>query len=172
MNRNRKYIFLALLTSGALILSLIESMIPFPFVAPGAKLGLPNMITLTVIVIFGFKSGMTVAVLRTILYLLVAGNVAGFLYSFSGAVLSTIIMAITYKYFNNYFSLIGISLFGALAHNTGQVMTAALMVQNVRIFSYLPIIYLVSLFTGCFVGYATIFIVQNLKKQSQIMKWS
>ncbi len=172
MTRNRTLIFLALLTSGALVLSLIESMIPFPFIVPGAKLGLPNMITLSVIVIFGFKSGMTVAILRTILFLLVAGNVAAFLYAFSGALLSTVVMYGVYHFFGKQFSLIGISVFGAMAHNTGQVITAALVMENIRIMSYLPLMYLVSLFTGCFVGYAAILIVKNLNKQFEVLRWS
>ncbi len=172
MNRNRKIVFLSLLTAGALILSVIEGMIPFPFVAPGAKLGLPNMVTLSVIVIFGFKSGMTVAMLRSLLYLLIAGNVASFLYSFSGAIFSTLVMAFVYKFFKNYFSLVGVSIFGALAHNTAQVFVAALVVENLRVLTYLPILYIVSLFTGCFVGYTAIYIVKNLKKQFQILKWS
>lgn len=172
MKNSRELIFLALLTSGALILSLIESMIPLPFIVPGAKLGLPNMVTLSVIVVFGFKKGLTVAILRSILVLLVAGNPIGFLYSISGAIFSTIVMYLVYRYFSNIFSLIGVSLFGAIAHNTAQVFTATMMLQNIKIFTYLPLMYIVSLFTGCFVGYSTILIVKNLKKQFNVLGWS
>jgi heptaprenyl diphosphate synthase len=172
MKNTREYILLSLLTAGALVLSIIESMIPFPFIAPGAKLGLPNMVTLSVIVVFGFKQGFTVAILRSVLFLLVAGNPVGFLYSVSGAILSSVIMYLVYKYLGRLFSLVGVSLFGALAHNTAQVFTAALILENMRILSYLPIMYIVGLFTGCFVGYASIFIIKNLKRQFEVLKWS
>jgi heptaprenyl diphosphate synthase len=164
----REYIFLALLTTGALVLTILEGMIPLPFIAPGARLGLANMVVLSVIVVFGFKKGLTVAVLKSILVLLVAGNPIGFIYSISGAILSTVVMHLSYKYLNGYLSLIGVSVLGALSHNTAQVVVAAAVLENIKILTYLPVMYIVSLFTGCFVGYAGIFIVRNLKKQISI----
>jgi heptaprenyl diphosphate synthase len=172
MKNTREFVLLSLLTSMALVLSVLESMIPFPFVAPGAKLGLPNMVTLAVLVVFGFRRGMTIAILRTILFMLVAGNPVGFMYAVSGAFTSTIVMYFVYKYFSQYFSLVGVSLFGAFAHNTAQACVAALMLQNVRILYYLPIMYIVGIFTGCFVGYASIFIIKNLELKTNLVKWS
>lgn len=164
----REYIFLALLTTGALVLTILEGMIPFPFIAPGARLGLANMVVLSVIVVFGFNKGFTVAVLKSILVLLVAGNPIGFLYSVSGGILSVVAMYLAYRYLSGYLSLIGVSVLGALAHNTAQVFMAAAVLENMKILTYLPVMYIVSLFTGCFVGYASIFIVGNLKKQISI----
>ena len=40
----RTMIFMALLVGLALAISLFESVIPIPFVAPGAKLGLSNIV--------------------------------------------------------------------------------------------------------------------------------
>lgn len=164
----REYIFLALLTTGALVLSILEGMIPLPFIAPGARLGLSNMVVLSVIVVFGFKKGFTVAILKSILVLLAAGNPIGFIYSVSGAIVSTIVMHLAYRYLSGYLSLIGVSVLGAMAHNTAQVFVAAAVLENMKILTYLPVMYIVSLFTGCFVGYAGIFIVGNLKKQISI----
>ena len=73
-------------------------------------------------------------------------------------------MFIIYNNFSNIFSLIGVSIFGALAHNFAQVTVASLMMKNFRIFSYLPILLLTSLFTGYFVGLVSIFVVKSLKK--------
>ena len=43
----RKLVFIALLTAQGIILGLLEQAIPFPFTfAPGAKLGLANIVTL------------------------------------------------------------------------------------------------------------------------------
>ncbi|SHJ58810.1 heptaprenyl diphosphate synthase [Dethiosulfatibacter aminovorans DSM 17477] len=164
----REYIFLALLTTGALVLSILEGMIPLPFIAPGARLGLANMVILSVIVVFGFKKGLTVAILKSILVLLAVGNPIGFLYSISGAILSVVVMHLAYRYLSGCLSLIGVSVLGALAHNTAQVFVAAAVLENMKILTYLPVMYIVSLFTGCFVGYASIFIVGNLKKQISI----
>ena len=50
MNRLRKIIFIALLVAQGVIIGLIENMIPYPFAfAPGAKLGLANLITIIAI---------------------------------------------------------------------------------------------------------------------------
>lgn len=164
MNRIRKIVFLSLLVSLGLALSIIESSIPVPFTAPGAKLGLSNMVVLTTLVIFGFKEGFTVAVLKSLSFAMATGGFSGLFYSLSGAVLSSIVMYIAYKYFSKYFSLIGVSLFGAIAHNFAQIGVASIMMENIKIFSYLPIMTLVSIFTGYFVGLSSIFISRNLEK--------
>ena len=43
-NKIYKMVYMGLLVSMALVLSLIERMLPIPFIAPGAKLGLANLI--------------------------------------------------------------------------------------------------------------------------------
>lgn len=163
MNKLQRYIFLSLLTAGALILSIIEGMIPLPYIAPGAKLGLSNIVTLSVVVVFGFKDALLVVVIRCILLMLVATNPITFIYSIVSGIMSTIIMSIGYKYFKKL-SLIGISVLGAMAHNASQITVAALLFSTVNLYYYLPILSFVSIFTGCFVGYTSIFVTDNLNK--------
>ena len=160
----KKLIFLSLLVSIGLALSIIESMMPVPFVAPGAKLGLSNMVILITLVLFGVKEALTVGILKSIIFTLVVGSVSSLFYSLSGSILSCFTMYIVYKYFSKTFSLIGVSIFGAVAHNFAQVLVASIMMNNIRIFSYLPILLLISLFTGYFVGLTSKFAIKNLKK--------
>lgn len=164
MNNVKKIIFLSLLVSVGLALSIIETTIPLPFIAPGAKLGLSNIVVLITLVVFGFKEALTIAVLKSITFTLATGNVTSLFYSLTGSILSCIIMYLVYKNMSHIFSLIGTSIFGAVAHNFGQVLVASLMMKNIKIFSYLPILLLTSLFTGYFVGLASIYISKNLKK--------
>lgn len=163
MNKLQRYIFLSLLTAFALVLSIIESMIPLPYIAPGAKLGLSNIVILSVIIVFGFKDALLLVVVRSILLMLVATNPITFTYSITSGIMSTIIMTLSYKYFNK-FSLIGTSVLGALTHNATQISVGALYFQTLSIFYYFPILSIVSIFTGCFVGYTTIYITENLFK--------
>lgn len=163
MNRTQKYIFLSLLTAAALILSIIEGMIPLPYIAPGAKLGLSNIVILTVIVVFGFKNALLVVVLRSVLLMLIATNPITFIYSILSGIVSTIIMSFGCKYLNKL-SLIGISVLGAMAHNATQITVAAILFTTFNLYYYLPILSLVSIFTGCFVGYTSIFVTDNLEK--------
>ena len=148
----KKLIFLSLLVSIGLALSIIESMMPVPFVAPGAKLGLSNMVILITLVLFGVKEALTVGILKSIIFTLVVGSVSSLFYSLSGSILSCLTMYIVYKNFSKVFSLIGVSIFGAVAHNFAQISVASIMMNNLKVFSYLPILLLTSLFTGYFVG--------------------
>ena len=164
MKKLNKMIFLSLLVSIGLALSVLESTIPLPIAVPGAKLGLSNMVILVTLVLFGFKEGLIVGILKSIVLILVTGSISSAFYSLSGAILSCIAMYIVYKYFSNIFSLIGVSIFGAVAHNYAQVTVAVLMMNNSRIYSYLPILLLMSLFTGYFVGLSSRYISRNLEK--------
>jgi len=164
MKRSRKLVLLSLLVSLGLALSIIESMIPLPLPMPGMKLGLANMVSLIAIVILGPKEAFAVAILRSLTFALATGSISGLFYSMAGAVLSIAIMIIVYKYFSSYFSLIGVSVFGAVFHNIGQISVASIIMENIRIFSYLPIMTLMSLFTGYFVGLGSILTVKNLKR--------
>lgn len=148
----KKLIFLSLLVSTGLVLSIVENMIPVPIPIPGVKLGLVNIVFLIALVLFGFKEAMTVVIIRGVTMSIATGNISGLIYSLPSSIVSTIIMAIIYKNFSRHFSLIGVSLFGAIAFNTVQVGIASLIMQNIKIFSYLPIMSLTSIFTGCFIG--------------------
>lgn len=163
MSKIKKMIFLSLLVALGLALSVIEMSIPLPLTFPGAKLGLSNMVVLVTLIVFGFKEAFIVSTLKSIVLMLVTGSVSSLLYSFSGAVLSSIAMYIAYKYMSKIFSLIGVSIIGALAHNFAQVSVASLMMKNARIYSYLPFLMLMSIFTGYFVGLTSRYIVDNLE---------
>lgn len=169
MKRLNKIIFLSVLVAMGLGLSVLESAIPLPITIPGAKLGLSNIVVLVTLVVFGFKEGLTVSILKSIVLMLVTGSVSSFIYSFSGAIFSCVIMFVAYRYLSSFFSLIGISILGALSHNTAQITVASLMMKNFRIFTYLPFLMLAGLFTGYFVGLASIYIIKNLRKSFSLL---
>lgn len=164
MKKTTKMIYLSLLVSIGLALSVIETGIPLPIPLPGARLGLSNTVILVTLIIFGFKEAFTVGILKSILLVLVTGSVSSFLYSISGSILSSITMYIVYKYLSKVFSLVGTSVFGSVAHNVAQVSVAAFMMSNVMVYSYLPLLLIIGLFSGCFVGISSDFISTHLKK--------
>lgn len=158
-------VFLSLLVSIGLVLSIIENIIPIPIPIPGVKLGLVNTVFLITLVLFGFKDAMIVVIVRAMAMGLATGNITGLMYSMPSSIMSTIVMAIVYKKFNNYFSLIGVSLFGAVTFNVVQICIASLIMQNIKMFTYLPIMILTSIFTGCFIG-LTVKVTENKIKSS------
>lgn len=152
--KTRKIVYLALLTSIGLALHILEAQMPNPFIgiAPGAKLGLANIIGLITLTIFGLKCALTVNLLRCVIGGLATGAITSMFYSVSGALVSTTLMWLIFKYYSKYFSLVGVSVFGALGHNIAQLIVAATIINNPKIFVYLPIMTLTSIFTGVFIG--------------------
>ncbi|MDI6601919.1 MAG: Gx transporter family protein, partial [Thermoanaerobacteraceae bacterium] len=150
-----KLMYLSMLICIGLVLHVFENMIPIPFIAPGAKLGLANIASLLTLYVFGLPDALLVSIIRSVLGTLLGGAVSSLLYSLSGAITSTIVMWIVLKYFNKYFSMVGVSIFGALAHNAAQVTVSSLIINNINMFANLPVLSLLSLGTGFFVGLAS-----------------
>lgn len=92
MKKTNKMIFISLLVSVGLALSVIESAIPLPISMPGARLGLSNMVVLVTLIVFGFKDGIKVGMLKSTVLMLVTGSISSFIYSISGAMLSCMMM--------------------------------------------------------------------------------
>lgn len=161
----KKNLYLALLVAIAVVLHLIETLIPTSIIVPGAKLGLANTITLLVLVLFDYKAGLKVLLLRIIISSLFMGTflTISFYLSLSGGILSFCLMALTYEYLSDKFSVIGISLVGAITHNFGQIVAAYLIINNWGILYYLPYLLLFALPTGIFIGLTVIYVEEHLK---------
>ncbi len=156
----RKAEKIAVLVAFACVLQIAESMIPHPI--PGLRLGLPNMLTLTALILLGFGPAMEVAVLRTLLSSFIMGTFMSpsFLLSFSGAVISTLVMGLFYRLSGSHhffrLSVIGISIIGAFTHNLVQLSLAyLLLVKHTGIFVFFPWLSIGAVATGWVVGTAT-----------------
>jgi heptaprenyl diphosphate synthase len=71
-------------------------------------------------------------------------------------------MYLAYYFFEDYLSLIGISIIGAVAHNTAQITAAYIIISNLGIFYYLPFLILLALPTGFGVGLVSYFTLKHL----------
>lgn len=165
----KKLAVIAILVAQGSVLHLLESMFPNPLPIPGVKLGLANIITLLAIVVFDFKTALQITVLRTILGSLLSGTLfgMGFLMSFSGAVTAAVLMALLLR-ISQGFSLVGVSMAGAAAHNLGQLVMAAWVLHFPGIFFYLPFMLLFSLPTGFLVGLLTKELVSYIKATNRL----
>ncbi len=163
-SKTRMLVFISVLVAQGMILSFIESMLPIPFIAPGAKLGLANIITLSAIYLLTFKQASAVVLLRVLLTATTFGSLSSFLYSFAGGVLSLLVMAAILKVFKGEISLIGVSIAGSVAHNLGQLFVAAIIIHNVLILTYLPILLIVAIPTGIFVGIVAKILIKYLER--------
>ena len=169
--KDHKIYQIALLVALACILQISESMIPHPI--PGLRLGLANMVTLTTLVLLGFRHALEVALIRTILSSLIIGTFMspGFILSFSAAIASTLIMGLFYWLSGLNarfrFSIIGISIVGAFCHNMVQLVLAYfLLVKHSGIFVFFPWLSIGALATGWVVGIVAGGVCRQLTKAS------
>nr|WP_276020679.1 Gx transporter family protein [Acetivibrio straminisolvens] len=156
---------LGLFVSQALILSLIESWISIPTPVPGVKLGLANIITVIAIIFFGFREAVSVVIVRCVLSSIFGGG--GwmlFLFSVTGGVLSAVVMSVLFKSGNNKFSITGISIAGAISHNIGQILIAALLMKDLAVAVVLPVLLISGCIMGFFVGLVSSFLENALRK--------
>ena len=165
MNKTFRIVFIGLLVSQALALYTIESMIPVPFITPGAKLGLANLITVVALYTLDSKRDVfLVIILRLLLATMIGGTLSTFIYSVSGAILSYFAMILVKELLIDKVSIIGVSAAGAFFHNVGQLVVASAMVENIAIMLYLPILSIAGIGTGIFIGVTANFIVKHLSK--------
>ena len=161
----KKNIILGLFVASAIVLHIIEFVLPTTLLFPGAKLGLANIITLFVLVRYSFIDCFKVVIMRIILSSLLIGTffTISFWLSLAGGVISSLVMGILYYNFDHQFSLIGVSILGAASHNLAQIVMAFVLIENWKIIFYLPYLLLLSLPTGVFVA----LVVMQLKKYLQ-----
>ena len=160
--KTKKLAHMSLIIGYSLILYIIETYMPNPLIAifPGAKLGLSNIVTLTSLVLFGLKDTFTIISVRVIMSSIFAGPISYLLFSIAGSYLSLIFMYLALKI--DKFSLIGVSVIGAISHNIGQLLVAGIIIKNGMIFGYLPYMLFASIITGVFVGIVSKFMVEKL----------
>ena len=143
---------MGILTASAIVISIIESFIPSIGI-PGVKLGLANIVILITLYELGWWEAAVVNLLRVLVTALVRGSFLsmGFLMSLTGALFSLGIM-ILLKLLIKKFSIIGVSVVGAVFHVFGQIFIAMIYLGGPAIIYYLPFIGLSAIITGILVG--------------------
>lgn len=153
---------LGMLLALALVLSYLETLIPILVAVPGVKLGLANVITILLLYRTNWKITMLFMSVRVVLSGLLFSGVSGIIYSFTGGFCCIIIMTILKKM--PYFSLIGVSILGALFHNAGQIVVAALVMENTHILYYLFVLCISGTVSGFLIGYLAFVLMKSIHK--------
>lgn len=165
LRKTSRMIYISLLVAQALVLYIFERAIPVPFITPGAKLGLANLvIVISLYTLHSYKDTFLVVFLRLLLATFFGGNISTFLYSVAGAILSFIAMVIVKTIGKDKVSIIGVSVSGAVFHNIGQLLVSSFMVKNIGVMLYLPALCVAGIGTGIFVGISANYVVTHLKK--------
>jgi len=150
----------------AMILSYIESMIPFYFGAPGIKLGLANFIIVLMIYQNRITDAFVINILRIVLTGFLFGNMYGILYSLAGGIVSFGVMHLGKKC--NLFGISGVSILGGISHNIGQLLVAFYVVRTSGVLYYIPVLMIGGLVTGLLIGIVAKEVLKRLAGRGMI----
>lgn len=164
MNSKRQTLnFITMLAAQAVVISLIERMITPPFAfAPGAKLGLGNLISLIAIFTLPAKDSVKVVALRLLISTFLGGTFSTFLYGFAGTSLSYLGMLAAKQLGPKRVSPIGISILGGMLHNLGQLIVFATIARSFYVLNYLPILSVTGILSGFLVGLAATYLLEKV----------
>ena len=155
MTKTKEITLCAVLTALALALSYMERFIPLQLIVPlpGVKLGLANIVTLVALYMLKPRHALMILIPRCILGALFGGGITGLMFSLLGGLLAVGAMTLAKKL--PLFSIYGVSILGAAAHNIGQILAAMAVLKSVYIGAYLPYLLVVGIWTGLLIGFVT-----------------
>lgn len=157
----KKLTTLSLLTALSLIIFIIESAIPPLVPIPGIKLGLANIITLTVLLNFSAKNAIMVTIARILLGTFFTGSFMSLIYSLLGGVLSLFAMILVNKILSGKHIYLT-SILGSICHNIGQIIAAVILTSTPYVITYLPVLMISGIITGTFTGLCAYFSNRHL----------
>ena len=163
MSKTKRLSLCAVLIALALALSYTERFIPLQMVVPlpGVKLGLANIVTLIALYLMGPKAAFAILIPRCVFGAVFGGGITGLMFSLTGGILAMCVMALARK--TPIFSVYGVSILGAAAHNIGQILAAMVLMNSIYIGAYLSYLLIVALFTGFATGAACAGVLRALK---------
>lgn len=161
-NMRVKTAYMGLLLAFALILSYIETLIPFQFGIPGVKLGLGNLAVLICLYTLGYREAFLITVLKAITSGFLLGSLFMIIYSMAGAVFSFAVMALMVKV--NRFHVPVVSAAGGVMHNAGQLIVAYFVLDSYYIAYYVPVLIIAGLLTGILLGMIISLILPYIRK--------
>lgn len=159
-NSAKKTAVAGLMTALALIFSYIEVLIPINFGVPGIKLGIANLVVIIALYRLGGRYALGINTVRVLVAGLLFSGLFGALYSLAGALMSFAAMVLVKK--AKVFSVTGVSIAGGVAHNLGQILVATVLVENIRIFVYFPVLIFSGVASGAIIGMTAYFILRRI----------
>jgi heptaprenyl diphosphate synthase len=154
----------AYLTALAITIHLAESALPSPL--PGVKPGLANVVTIAVLVQFGWSTAAWVAMLRVLVGSLLLGTFLSptFFLSLGGAVGSIAVLGLAASIPRRLFGPLGYSILAALAHMAAQFWVAySLFIPHAALLKLLPVLMSAALIFGIVNGIIVIAMLKGLR---------
>lgn len=148
----------------AIVLNIFESYVPIINLnIPGVKVGLANIVILSVFYLYGFKEAIYVSIIRILVVGILRTGLfsTAFLFSLSGSIISLFAMYVVKKI--KLFSIVGVSIVGSIFHSIGQIIMAYFLLKNINVMYYLPFIIIISIITGVVIGIISKEVINHLE---------
>ena len=149
-NLSKKAAVYGIMGAVAIILSFLEGLLPaFPFLPPGAKPGLSNIVTMFSACTFGLPAAICVTLLKSV-FALVTRGVTAFFMSLCGGLLSAVVMYLLFK--SKKLGILCISVLSAVTHNLGQLLVSFFLVGSGAVLGYAPFLLVFGIISGILTG--------------------
>jgi len=160
----RDLALLGILFSVSLALTAFETFLPpIPFMPPGVKIGLSNIVTMYCLFCLNKRSVFMLVALKSCFVFMISGFTA-FLLSLAGGLLSAGVMILLAAAFPGVSYLL-LSVAGAVSHNIGQIIAAALIMNSAMLaVAYLPVLIISGVIMGNITGTLLRFVMPALLK--------
>jgi len=178
--RVKKLALMAILAAIALIIFIIEALIPLPIPIPGVKPGLANAVTLFALFYSKRTQGddsntvpprlttldaFAILLCRILLGAVFTGRPIVLVYSLAGGLLGFAAQAVVCRFVSNRQVWV-CGAIGAIFHNTGQILAAIVITGTPAVAMYLPLLIIAGVFTGVLTGLLAQFTLARIQKNS------
>lgn len=165
--KTQKIALTGVLAAQALALAFVENLLPaLPFLPPGVKLGLSNIVTMFTAGSVGFTPAFCVTLIKSLFVFLTRGATAFFM-SLGGGLLSTIAMCLMIRFTKEKSGYVGIAVISSVCHNFGQLCVSVIITKTTAMFYYAPVLLLSAVVMGFLTGTVLKVTMPLLKKQSK-----
>jgi len=165
MDKKNKDAVIMILICNAILISLLELLIPVPIPVPGVKLGLANIITIIAIVFLDLKDVLLIVSTRCLVTAVLSKGITALPFSLTGGILSALVMWLCYRKMSRWLSIKGISVAGAITHNVAQLSVASLILGESVLLYYLPVLMISAVVTGLITGFISELTVEKIKER-------
>ncbi len=152
---------IALFSALSIIFGYIESLFPIPIAIPGIKLGLSNIVLLLAVYRLSKADTYFLMFIKVFVTSLLFAGLNTLFYSLLGGIFSISAMLLIKKL---PFSIIGVSIIGAVFHNIGQITAASIVLQSFSALYYLPILMVAGVIVGIIIGIITQIVLTKIKR--------
>lgn len=163
INNPRRITICAILAGASLALFIIEMLVPPFSFAPGAKIGLANIITLFMLSnrqVFNVSDCISVLVVRCFLACIITGRIMSVVFSLTGGIAALFIMLFMMRIIGER-HIVAVSISGAIVHNIVQIFVALFMYGTFSIIYYIPTLFIAGTACGSLTGMCILLINRN-----------